>query len=445
MPGEAKTYEEKLAAADDRLESAAADLAKANEAVTERAEFVAKGFELAGSDLDFSKPKVLAHFDAGDSDTALKKLRGYNDEAGLLGINRDAKQAIYASAKAAVEALIEESKGNGQGAGGVQTPPWPDAQHGAPTKGIGQIVMDSKMMKEYKLSKSPGSSIEEGFGLKELKTTFSTSAGWAPETTRVPGLVVPYAERPIQILDIIPTGRTGQAAVVYMYESTSTHASAERNEAAAYAESQFALTETSSTVRSIGASVPVTDEQLEDVEGVQSYLENKLMFGNRQRLDYEVIQGDGVAPNLTGILNNGDIQTQAKSIDPVPDAVYKAMTKVRVTGRAIPNAFAVHQNDWQSVRLLRTNDGVYIWGSPSEAGPERIWGIQVVQSDILTENTGLVGDFANFCQLYERRGMEVLIGWDSDDFTKGIRTIRAGLRVAFAIYRGAAFCTVTGI
>jgi hypothetical protein len=51
----------------------------------------------------------------------------------------------------------------------------------------------------------------------------------------------------------------------------------------------------------------------------------------------------------------------------------------------------------------------------------------------------------NFIQLYERKGLEVLVGYVNDDFTKGKRTIRAGLRVALAIYRAAAFCTVTGL
>jgi hypothetical protein len=57
----------------------------------------------------------------------------------------------------------------------------------------------------------------------------------------------------------------------------------------------------------------------------------------------------------------------------------------------------------------------------------------------------LVGDFANFCALYERRGVEIQVGYVSTQFIEGERTIRAGLRVAFVSYRGAAFCTVTGI
>jgi HK97 family phage major capsid protein len=82
-----------------------------------------------------------------------------------------------------------------------------------------------------------------------------------------------------------------------------------------YAEDQFVLTERSETVRSIGSSIPVTDEQLEDVEGIQSYLDQRLGSAVRQRLDNQILNGDGNAPNLTGILNKAGIQTQAKAAD----------------------------------------------------------------------------------------------------------------------------------
>ena len=127
-------------------------------------------------------------------------------------------------------------------------------------------------------------------------------------------------------------------------------------------------------------------------------------------------------------------------------ASVKAIVAVRVTGRALPSAYVTHPTDWQDVRLLRTADGVYIWGNPSEAGPERIWGLQVVQSDAITLNTGLVGDFANFSELSFRRGVDVQISNSHDVFfVNGKQAIRADVRAAFVVYRPAAFCTVTGI
>ena len=120
------------------------------------------------------------------------------------------------------------------------------------------------------------------------------------------------------MIDVIPSGQTGQASIVYMEETTRTHSAAERAEAGAYAESTFVLEEKTSTVRSIGDSIPVTDEQLADVPQVQSYLNQRLAFGVRQRLDGQVLNGNGTAPNLKGITNTTGIQTVAKGSDSVP-------------------------------------------------------------------------------------------------------------------------------
>lgn len=157
-----------------------------------------------------------------------------------------------------------------------------------------------------------------------------------------------------------------------MEETTRNQAAAETAEGGAYAESSFALTEKTSPVRKITDSLPVTDEQLEDVAQAQSYINSRLTFGLRQRLDGQVLVGNAVGSNLRGLKNVAGIQTQAKGTDPVPDTFFKAMTKVRLGGRAIPTHHVMHPTDWQNVRLLRTTDGIYIWGNPSEAGPERM-------------------------------------------------------------------------
>jgi HK97 family phage major capsid protein len=192
--------------------------------------------------------------------------------------------------------------------------------------------------------------------------------------------------------------------------------------------------------------IPVTDEQLEDVGQVQSVLNQRLPFFLRQRLDGQILNGTGTAPNLFGILNVSGIQTQAKSTDPGPDAVYKAIVKVRVTGRANPNAVILHPTDWQNIRLLRTADGLYIFGSPQDSDIPRIWGLPVAESDAGSAGTAVVGDFAGFSSLVEKRGIEVKVSDShSDFFIKGTQAIRADMRVAIVWYRPAAFCTVTGL
>ena len=95
----------------------------------------------------------------------------------------------------------------------------------------------------------------------DLNTLMTTSAGFAPEAIRT-GLVVPTAQRPIQVTDLFPLVETSQHAVVYMEETTYTNAAAEIAEAGSAPPATLAFTERSKPIRQIAVSLPVTEIQL---------------------------------------------------------------------------------------------------------------------------------------------------------------------------------------
>jgi HK97 family phage major capsid protein len=333
---------------------------------------------------------------------------------------------------------------------GAKAAPQPQQPNGftpqqAP-KSLGKLFVDAKGYKNWESGNSMEINFKE-FDPQNLgrKTLMETGAGFAPESVRT-GRVIESAQRRPMVDDMIPQTTTTQAAVVYMEETTFTNNAAEAAEGAQYGEAALVFTERSDTIRKIGTFLPVTDEQLEDEPQIQSLINNRLALMVRLRREAQLLAGNGTAPNLLGFYNKTGIQTQAKGSDPVPDAIYKAMTKVRHTGYADPTAVILHPNDWQDIRLLRTTEGIYIWGSPAEAGPERVWGLPVVATSAATENTGLVGDFQLYSELHFKRGITLKVSDShSDYFIKGKQAIRADERLALAIYRAAAFCTVTSI
>lgn len=406
------------------------ELIQVRETLGAKHKLMGRVLEEAGESHDFTKVKAFG--DELDTAAKVEKFRELNRE--MSDLSTKARKLELAEAGRHwqdVETQMSEP---------VKQMPHPDSGDG--TKSIGQRFVESEEYKAFREDRAKGLSV--AFDDVELKTLLSTTAGWAPESGRT-GQIIEGVTRPIQVLDLIPMTGTGQASVVYMEETTRTHASAEKAEAAAYAESTFELTERSSQVRKVTDSIPVTDEQLEDEPQVRGYLDQRLRFGVRQRLDTQVVSGDGTPPNLRGILNVSGIQTQAKGLDPRFDAIHKAITKVRVTGRANPGAVVLHPNDWEAIRLTRTADGIYILGNPAVAGPMTLFGLPVALGDVMTENTGLVGDFANFCQLHERRGVNIVVGYSGTQFAEGKQLLRADVRVAFVVYRPAAFCTVTGL
>lgn len=401
-------------------------------------------FDEAGSDRDFTRVKSIE----GDTFAKVERVNAMNAEL----------EAVYTEVKALEDADAAASRAKEIGeylSAKAGTVPMPTGTTEAEMKSLGEMFVESDAFKKFRRGMHSGPvadiDVTASFGNggvsvgQGIKTLMSTSAGWAPQAIRS-GRLVESAQRPVQVLDLIPSAPTDQNAYVYMEETTFTNNAAEVSEGNTYGEAALAMTERSDSVRKVAVWLPITDEQLEDVAGVQAYVNNRLTFMLEQRLDRQVLVGDGTAPNLSGILDRSGLQTQAKGADPVPDAIYKAMTKIRVTGRANPGAVILHSNDWQEIRLLRTLDGVYIWGNPSEAGPASIWGLPVINSEALTEGTGLVGDFANFCGLHIKRNIQLQISNSHDDyFINGKQAVRADMRAAFAVYRPAAFCEVTGI
>jgi HK97 family phage major capsid protein len=337
----------------------------------------------------------------------------------------------------------------------VKAPIFPETQEGpaqVPVKSLGEVFVESAAFSGYQKSAKRGPAVDfdmEAIGGKAAARggikTLLTTTGYPLEATRIPTLITP-GEQGLTVADLFPQGRTTQSAIVYMEETTTTNAAAETAEGGAKPEAAIAFTERTSNVRKIAVWLPVTDELMEDAPAMEDYVNGRLRTFVLQREDTQLMVGDGTAPNLRGILNTSGILTQAKGADPTPDAFYKAMTKVLVNSFLPVTGAVVHPNDWQDIRLLRTADGIYIWGSPADPGPDRIWGVNVVKTTAITENTGLVGAFRDGAQIFRRSDVSLSVSNSHDDyFIKNQLAIRAEERLALVVFRPKAFCTITGI
>jgi HK97 family phage major capsid protein len=316
----------------------------------------------------------------------------------------------------------------------------PSSRIGNEPQTFGQMTVDAKgFMEGIRGRQNTKTEVDV-----DLKTLLQTSAGWQPRTGNGDRLVDKII-RPVQLLDRIPTDTTDLFEVPFMTETTRTQAAAEIAEAGTYAEDAFVFARSSSVVRKIGSQIPVTDEQLADVGSMRSLLDNRLRFGLEARLDQQILVGDGIAPNLQGVFTVSGIQTQAKGADTTANAIFKAMTLVRITGRAIPDMIVMHGTDWQNVRIAQYANGDYPFGPPTLAGADSMWGLPVVQSEALTAGNAVVGAFSTYSQLLYKKGIEVQVGFIGTQFIEGKATLRADLRAAFVIYRGAAFAKITGL
>lgn len=312
-------------------------------------------------------------------------------------------------------------------------------------KSFAQKVVESDVIKEYQRSRRQSPTVELDVpDLVAVKATL-TETGYAPQAVRT-GLILPGALRRPVVADLLPQGTTDQIAIVYMEETTTTNGAAAVAEGVAKPESALVFTEKTSPVRKIATVLPVTDELIADVPAMRSYIEARLRLFLDLAEDSTILVGDGIAPNLLGLLNVVGINTQAKGADPTPDTIYKAMVKIMTTSFLNASGVVFHPLDWQDVKLLRTADGIYIWGSPDSMGPDRIWGLPVVSTVAITQNTALVGAFDSATQIFRRVGVTFAISDQHQDFfVLNKLMLRVEERLAVVCYRPQGLCTCTGV
>lgn len=389
-------------------------------------------FTEAGPDLDFSKVKSLE----GDTQAKIESVRAKNVELDALY-----KKIAPLKELSDMRRKLDENAGFKYGID-IRSQ---IKEEKAEVKTLGELFTSSKLFDGEQFIKNRDLTIPD----VNLKTTMTASAGWDPEALRI-RRVETYPLRRLSVMDLYPQYTTSYDTIRYMKESTFTQNAIEVAEAAAYNDSAIALTETSDEVELVIAWLPVTDQQLEDVPGLQQYINNRLGYMLQARIDSQLLEGSGTTPYLWGAAKLSSVQTQAKSTDIIFDAIFKAMTKVRGTsagtGFAEPSAVVLHPNDWQDIRLTRTSDGIYIMGNPADPGPQSLFGVPVLVTSAKTENTGLVGDFTGYAAIHMKRGVTFAIS-DSHAsyFIYNIQAIKCTIRLAAVYYRDSAFCTVTSI
>lgn len=305
--------------------------------------------------------------------------------------------------------------------------------------------------------------------LKALVTgASSTSGGAFVENDRYGQVVDLVGERELWIADLVTPGTTTSDTVEYVRVTGKTNNAAPVAEATTSAaptapgtagalvpavgggykpESGLATEVVSTAVKTIAHWIPATKRAVSDAGQIRTLIDNFLRYGLAEELDDQILAGSGAGENFTGILNS-DILTVGSAGTDI-DAIVDAIRSVRVTGRRRPNAMVVHPNDWFSAGFLLAKDsqGNYLVGDPRASVDQlnQLWGLKVVVSEAMTENTALVGDFRQ-AVLWRREGISLMVSDQHEDyFVRNLLAILAEMRAAFGVLDPQAFCTVTAV
>lgn len=387
-------------------------------------------------------------------------------EAGLREI--DEKSAVYEDevkmfqAEQANKAAIEGAKSiNGrlpfsaQG-GNITTGQDPEK----PYKSLGQLVTEVPNYSSYikavqnapihiDLQDVDVQGIIAGPADHAMKTTMTTTAGWAPFGFRQPGFV-PMAIRTPTFADLIPRATIESPIFYYMEETTFTNNAAYVEQGATKPESAFALTSRTVEAGKIATTLPVSEELLADIPQARTYIDNRGTLQIQLAEEDALLNWDAGSEKWDGFLVKSGVQTQAKGSDPTPTAILKGMVKVQYSPgfAGMATGLAMNPVDWQNVLTLQESTGAYIWSMPSAptAMPEmRMWGMTVRPVVAMTLGTALLGNFQMFSQIWDRAGLSIRMAWANDDALKNLIRLIFEERLALQITRAAAFVKVTGL
>jgi HK97 family phage major capsid protein len=241
-------------------------------------------------------------------------------------------------------------------------------------------------------------------------------------------------------------GTTNSNTVVTMVETQFTNAAAPVAEGTAKPESALVFDQVPEGVSKIAHWMPVTEEILEDVPAIQSYVDGRLRTGLDLAEEDQLLNGNGTPPNLKGLMLRATAPTIAQGAgESIADAVAKAIAQIATTAFTPATAIVMNPADWLGVQLSKTSTGDYYGDGPFAAfGVASLWGLPVAVTSAIVAKTALVGAFGSMAQYFRRGGVRVEASNSHQDyFIKNLVAIRAEERLALACYRPAAFGKIT--
>jgi HK97 family phage major capsid protein len=321
------------------------------------------------------------------------------------------------------------------------------------TKSIGQQYVESALgqfflKKQHRGHKTWNTPIAELFDVHAATLTSDAASGGDLVIADTRPGILPLLFKRLTVRDLLAPGSTDSNSVSYMKETTFTNAAATVVEATGdKPQSTLIFDLVNELVQTIAHWLPVTEQMLEDVSQIRSYIDARLKLGLALTEEDQLLNGDGTAPNISGILDRTITAAQARGADTNVDAIFKAMMKVFNASLVMPDAHVINPTNWQTIQLSKDTNGQY-YGLGPFAGPQppTLWGLPVAVTPSIVANTSLTGGFRSSAQIFDHGAVRVDVSNShSDFFIKNLVAIRVEERLALAVYRPLAFGTATGL
>jgi len=230
-----------------------------------------------------------------------------------------------------------------------------------------------------------------------------------------------------RLLDILPSAGMTSPAIYGVKEQSASGwvAGIQASEGAAKTEATGTFVGELIEAQTIAVWAGISRQAMDDIPTLQQFVESRLRWAVERKLEQQIIAGDGVAPNLKGILTVAASWTApAGTYDRYARVAY-AMSELEQRGYT-PGVLIVNPADLLKLKLQVDSTGQYL------AFPYPL--PTLVTSTYMPAGTFVLMDQSQFL-LRIRQSLQVDISFDhSDYFTRNLAAIRAELRAALQVF-----------
>lgn len=248
--------------------------------------------------------------------------------------------------------------------------------------------------------------------------------------------------KPLTIRQLFRAIPVASNMVNSLREASWTNDAAEVSQGAAKPESDITFEQYNVPITTVAHWIKVSNQLLADAPAVVAYIDTRLRDGLAQRIDAQLLNGNGTSPNLSGLTDSGNFTAYtASSGDLLVDAINRAKYTLWAKGYT-PDVAIVNPADWGTMERTREYvggaAGSYLYGMPGVAAGANPFGVRIVLSANMTQGKFLIGALNQAAVLYNRAGATVEMGYVNADFTNNLVTIRAEERLGLGVEKPSA-------
>ncbi|BBT50001.1 phage major capsid protein [Acinetobacter baumannii] len=236
--------------------------------------------------------------------------------------------------------------------------------------------------------------------------------------------------RPLNIIDLINWLPVEGEKAYYLRESSFNILADIIPEAQDKPESELKLGMLELSVGTIAHFIRVSKQALKNMNMLAMYIESRMAYGVRLKLEYYVVNGhtpaSGQQKIFSGLLEDGNFVTVTTATDDTAiDVLNKAKYKAAATFIQ-PDCTILNPEDWGKIERIKGGDGHYIFGSPGAVVQPVLWGVPVVFSATMPVTKYWTGPLNYAFEGYLDENVDIIVSTeDSNNVTKNLVTVLA--------------------